>query len=146
MFIRSTLLFISMVLAIASFSQQLISEADAVSMALKNSKNISTSDLIIKQQKQLLKSSINLPNPDFFWEAPTGNFYTGSITQTIEFPTVYGKQYQLQKQRIGLAEKEKIVTEAEIKYQVKQLYLLLQYADTLQKQLYIQDTVNTFCR
>ena len=141
MFIRSVLLYISLVLSIASFSQQLISEADAVSMALKNSKNITASDLIIKQQKQLLKSSFSIPNPEVFIESPTGNFYTASITQSIEFPTVYGKQYQLQKQRVDLAEKEKAVTEAEIKYQVKQLYLLLQYADTFHKQLYIQDTV-----
>ena len=141
MFIRSAFIFISLFLSVASFCQKQISEADAVSMAVKNSKNISASDLVIKQQKQLLKSSINLPNPEVFVESPTGNFYTGSVTQSIEFPTVYGKQYQLQKQRIGLAEKEKAVTEAEIKYQVKQLYLLLQYADTLQKQLFIQDTV-----
>ncbi len=141
MFIRSTLIFISLFLSVASFCQKQISEADAVRMALKNSKNISASDLVIKQQKQLLKSSINLPNPEVFVESPTGNFYTGSVTQSIEFPTVYGKQYQLQKQRIGLAEKEKVVTEAEMKYQVKQLYLLLQYADTLHKQLYMQDTV-----
>lgn len=141
MFIRSAFIFISLFLSEASFCQKQISAVDAVSMAIKNSKNISASDLVIKQQKQLLKSSINLPNPELFVESPTGNFYTGSFTQSIEFPSVYGKQYQLQKQRIGLAEKEKVVAEAEIKYQVKQLYLLLQYADTLQKQLYIQDTV-----
>ena len=141
MFIRSTLLFISLVLSITSFSQQLISEEDAVSMVLKNSKNISASDLVIKQQKQLLKSSFNIPNTEIFIESPTGNFYTSSITQSIEFPTVYGKQYQLQKQRIGLAQKQKVITETEIKYQIKQLYLLLQYADTFYKQLYIQDTV-----
>ncbi len=141
MFIRSSLIFISLFASVASFCQKKISEADAVSMALKNSKNISASELVIKQQKQLLKSSINLPNPEVFVESPTGKFYTGSVTQSTEFPTVYGKQYQLQKQRIGLVEKEKVVTETEIKLQVKQLYLLLQYADTLQNQLYIQDTV-----
>ena len=141
MFIRSAFIFISLFLSIASFCQKQISEADAVIMALKNSRNISASDLVIKQQKQLLKSSYNLPNPEVFIESPTGNFYTGSVTQSIEFPTVYGKQYQLQKQRIGLAEKEKAITETEIKYQIKQLYLLLQFADTFHKQLYIQDTV-----
>ena len=141
MFIRSAFIFISLFYSLASFCQKQISAADAVSMAVKNSKNISASDLVIKQQKQLLKSSINLPNPELFAESPTGKFYTVFFTQSIEFPTVYGKQYQLQEQRIGLAEKEKVVTEAEIKYQVVQLYLLLQYVDTLQKQLYIQDTV-----
>ena len=141
MFIRSALIFISVSFSLTSFCQKQILEEDAVSMAIKNSKNISAADLVIKQQNQLLKSSFNLPNPEVFVESPTGNFYTGSITQSIEFPSVYGKQYQLQKQRIGLAQKEKLVTEIEIKYQVKQLYLLLQYADAFQKQLYVQDTV-----
>lgn len=110
-------------------------------MAVKNSRNISASGLAILQQKQLLKSSFNLPNPDVFFESPTGKFYTGSITQSIEFPSVYSKQYQLQKQRIVLAEKEKGFTENEVKFQVKQLYLMLQYASALQMQLYVQDTV-----
>ncbi len=141
MLIRSAFIFVSLFLSASSFCQKKISAEEAVSLALKNSKNISASDLVIKQQKQLLKSSFNLPNPEVFVESPTGNFYTGSITQSLEFPSVYGKQYQLQKQRVGLAEKEKLVTEVEIKYQVRQLYLLLQYADAFQKQLYVQDTV-----
>ncbi len=138
---RFITLFIGWFLVINSNAQKTVSEADAVNMALKNSSNISAGGLSILQQKQLLKSTFNLPNPEVFIESPTGNFYTGSITQSIEFPTVYGKQYQLQKQKIVLAEKEKFVVENEVKLQVKQLYLLLQYSVALQQQLFVQDTV-----
>lgn len=141
MFKRITTVFTGLLIIVNAYSQKIISELDAVNMALKNSRNISAAGLLVLQQKQLLKSSYNLPNPDVFIESPTGNFYTGSITQSIEFPTVYSKQYQLQKQRIVLAEKEKGFTENEIKFQAKQLYLLLQYASALQQQLYVQDTV-----
>ena len=141
MFARILIIFICLFPTVAVHSQKIISAEEAVSLAVKNSKNISAAGLAVIQQRQLLKGSFNLPNPEVFAESPTGNFYTASITQSIEFPSVYGKQYQLQKQRIGLAEKEKILTEAEVKYQVTQLYLLLQYTDTLQKQLYIQDTL-----
>jgi len=110
-------------------------------MALLNSRNLSASTLKALQQKQLLKGSFNLPNPEVFVESPTGNFYTGSVTQSFEFPSVYGKQHQLQKQRIILAEKEKVLTENEIKFAVRQLYLSLQYEVALQQQLYLQDTV-----
>ena len=110
-------------------------------MALQNSRNLSASNLNIKQQKQLLGATFNLPNPEVFVESPTGNFYTASITQSIEFPSVYNKQYQLQKQKIVFSEKEKTVGENEIKFQVKQLYLSLQYAMVLQEQLYLQDTI-----
>ena len=141
MFKRIIIPLLSLFLVINSNGQKLISEADAVNMALKNSSNISAAALSVLQQKQLLKSTINLPNPEVFIESPTGNFYTGSITQAIEFPSVYSKQYQLQKQKIVLAEKEKGVSENEVKLQVKQLYLLLQYAAALQQQLFVQDTV-----
>jgi outer membrane protein, heavy metal efflux system len=47
----------------------------------------------------------------------------------------------LQKQQIGVAQKEKQLTEAELKYRVKLLYLEVQYADSLARQLYIQDTL-----
>ncbi|GAB2820720.1 TolC family protein [Ferruginibacter profundus] len=141
MFKRIITVFTGLLIIANAYSQKIISEADAVSMAVKNSRNISAAGLSILQQRQLLKSSINLPNPDVFIESPTGKFYTGSITQSTEFPTVYSKQYQLQKQRIVLAEKEKGFTENEVKFQAKQLYLLLQYASALQQQLYVQDTV-----
>lgn len=127
-------------ITVTSFSQN-ISEADLIKMALQNSRNLSASNLNIKQQKQLLGASFNLPNPEVFVESPTGNFYTGSITQSIEFPSVYNKQYQLQKQKIVFSEREKAIGENEIKFQVKQLYLSLQYAMALQEQIHLQDTV-----
>lgn len=124
-----------------AYSQLNISENELIKMALLNSRNLSASTLKALQQKQLLKGSFNLPNPEVFVESPTGNFYTGSVTQSFEFPSVYGKQHQLQKQRIILAEKEKVLTENEIKFAVRQLYLSLQYEVALQQQLYLQDTV-----
>ena len=127
-------------ITVTSFSQN-ISEADLIKMALQNSRNLSASNLNIKQQKQLLGASFNLPNPEVFVESPTGNFYTGSITQSIEFPSVYNKQYQLQKQKIVFSEREKAIGENEIKFQVKQLYLSLQYSMALQEQIHLQDTV-----
>lgn len=133
-------LFLFLFASLTVFSQT-VSEADLISMALKNSRNLSASNLNIKQQRQLLGASYNLPNPEVFIESPTGNFYTASITQSFEFPSVYGKQYQLQKQRITFSEIEKTVSENDIKYRVKELYISLQYAVALQQQLYQQDTI-----
>ena len=121
--------------------QQMLTEREAVVRTLANSKNINAASLQVKQQQQLLKSAFSFPNPEFFWESPTGNFYTGSITQSIEFPTVYNNQYRLQKQTIGVAQKEKKVAEAELMYRVKLLYLEAQFNDSMVKQLYQQDTL-----
>ncbi len=136
-----TITFLALYTCSSVYSQKNISEQDLILMAIKNSRNVNASSLAVLQQKQLLKGSFNLPNPEVFIESPTGNFYTGSVTQSFEFPSVYGKQYQLQKEKIKLAEKEIKITENEIKFQVKQLYLSLQYEAALQQQLQVQDTV-----
>ena len=122
-------------------AQPVLTENEAVKRALANNKNIQAASLQVKQQQELLKSAFNIPNPEFFWESPTGNFYTPSITQSFEFPTVYSNQYRLQKGQIAIAQKEKQLTEAELKYRGKLLYLEIQFSDSLVKQLYIQDTL-----
>ena len=122
-------------------AQSVLTETEAISKALANNRNINAASLQVRQQQQLLKSAINLPNPEFFWESPTGNFYTGSITQSIEFPSVYTNQYRLQKGQIAIAQKEKQISEAELKYRIKLLYLEVQLGDSLVKQLFIQDTL-----
>ena len=137
MFRYIIIVFLTLFISFQAASQRLLTENEAVAKAFANNKNIQAVSLQLKQQQQLLKSAINLPNPEFFWESPTGNFYTGSITQSFEFPTVYSNQNRLQKQQIGVAQKEKQLTEAELKYRVRILYLEVQYADSLTKQLYV---------
>ncbi|OSZ77116.1 hypothetical protein CAP36_11920 [Chitinophagaceae bacterium IBVUCB2] len=141
MFRNNIIGFLIGIIALPAAAQQVLTESEAVSKSLANNKNIQSASLQVKQQQQLLKSAINLPNPELFWESPTGNFYTVSITQSFEFPSVYSNQYRLQKQQIGVAEKEKQLTQAELKYRVKLLYLEAQFTDSLVNQLYIQDTL-----
>ncbi len=138
---RVKILLISFVFIAPTYGQKIVSATDAVNSALRHSGNLAATDLAVLQQKQLLKGSFNLPNPEVFVESPTGNFYTVSITQTSEFPTVYKRQHQLQKEKIVLAEKEKDAMANEIKFQVRQIYLTLQYTYAVQQQLYLQDTI-----
>lgn len=141
MFKRLCFIISIFLLGVNSFSQKVLAPYEAVTLTLKNSGSTAAAGLYVKQQQQLLKTAVNLPNPEFFMEAPTGNFYTPSILQSIEFPTVYSRQYQLQKQNITLAEKEKILTESEIKFQVLSIYLSFQYSDSLYRQLLQQDSI-----
>ncbi|MBX9733084.1 MAG: TolC family protein [Chitinophagaceae bacterium] len=141
MFRYSVIFFLIVVISLPTNAQRLLTESEAVSKALIYNKNLQAASLQVKQQQQLLKSAFNIRNPDFFVESPTGNFYTSSITQSLDFPTVYTNQYRLQKQQIGVAEKEKILTEAELKYRIKVLYLEAQYSELVSSRLLIQDTL-----
>ncbi|MBC7653561.1 MAG: TolC family protein [Oligoflexus sp.] len=137
-------IFLSFVLssfAFSAFSQSILTADEAVVKAIKNNKNANAAILNIEQQKQLQKSAINIPNPELTWQSPTGVFYVGGITQSFEFPTVYSKQYQLQKQKVGIAQTQKVANEIVVAYQVRSLYLNIQYADSLKSLLYIQDTI-----
>ena len=140
--IKKILFSAALIIAVTGLkAQTLLTENEAIAKALNNSRNASAALLDIQQQQQLLKSSVNLPNPQLTWQSPTGSFYTGGVTQSFEFPTVYVKQYQLQKQQVRLAQTQKTFTDIQIGYQVRSLYLDIQYTDSLKNQLYIQDTI-----
>lgn len=117
-----------------AIGQSILTASAAVDHALEFNKNYFSGDLKVKQQNQLLGSSINLPNPEFFIESPTGNFYTGSFTQSFEFPTVYKNQYKLQKSRIGIAVKEKNIQVQDLTFKVRSIYIDAQYLATLSSQ------------
>lgn len=126
---------------LVGFAQTVVTIDQVVDLTIKKSPSLKKSDLAILQQKQLLKSSINIPNLEIFFESPTGDFYTGSYTQSFEFPSVYKNQYKIQKQRIIQAEKEKTVSVNDVKFQVHILYLGAQYYQSLIKHLQFQDSL-----
>ncbi len=124
-----------------SFAQKPITEQEIVALALQNSAAIRASGLAIRQSQELLKSAFNIPNVDVFTDSPTGLFYTIGVNQTIQNPSVYKRQYQLQKQQIVLSEKEKGITENDIIFRAKNLFLNLQFAESLVSQYRYQDSL-----
>ena len=125
----------------AGFAQKPFSEQEAVEAALKNSAALRASGLVIRQNNELLKSAKNFKNPDVILESPTGEFYTIGVTQTLDYPTVYKKQSLLQKQQIVLSEKERVITENDIKFRIKSQYLILQYSESLVKLFRVEDSL-----
>jgi outer membrane protein TolC len=126
---------------LTGFAQKPLSEQEVTEAALKNSAALRVSGLVIRQNNELLKSAKNIKNPDIIMESPTGLFYTIGVTQTMEYATVYKKQSLLQKQQIILSEKEKGVTENDIKFRVKSQYLILQYSESLVKLFRTEDSL-----
>lgn len=92
----------------------------------------------ILQQQYLKKSAINLPNPELLFQAPTGEEQRPSFLIRSEFPTVYAKQLNLQKNYMQLAEKEKSYNISELKYNydalVNEVLFLQEALKVLKKQ------------
>lgn len=122
-------------------AQIILTEQEAINAALKKSPLLNAATLQVKQQKQMQGTSFNLANPDITLESPTGEFMTVGVLQSFEFPSVYVKQGQLAKQQTFLADKGKSITEAEVKQQVKSVYLNLQFANQVLQQLKKQDSI-----
>lgn len=127
--------------ALAANAQTMLSEDEAVRLALGRSPLLSASILEVERQRQLQGTSFNLANPDITLESPTGDFMTVGVLQSFEFPTVYVRQGQLAKQQTVLAEKGQVMAEADVKRRVRMAYLSLQYAQALLRQLRQQDSV-----
>ena len=128
-------------LALQANAQKPLSQTEVVDLVMANSPAIRAADLSIRQSGQLLKGAYTIPNLDVFADSPSGEFYTVGINQSFQLPTVYKRQYQLQNQQVGLAQTEKRMTEQDIRFRVRALYLSLQYAEALRQQYQFQDSV-----
>jgi len=124
-----------------ALAQSVLTQQEAVDLALKNSPVHHGAKLEVIQNKQLQGTSFNLANPEIIFESPTGEFMTMGVSQSFEFPGVYIKQGQLAKQRTALSENEKAITEASIKQQVRSAYLSLQIAKEKLVRITQQDSI-----
>jgi len=136
----STALILCLV-ALLGNAQRIFTEAEAVDLALKNSALMQVADLQVVQSKQLQKTAFNLPSLDVLAESPTGAFYPIGALQTLDFPTVYFQQHQLQRRVTVLSEKGKTITQQDVKRLIHQLYLSLQYLESFRNQLEVQDSL-----
>lgn len=122
-------------------AQRMLPESEAIELAMKNSPAIQSAELQVQQNQAQQKSAFNLPNPDVLAESPTGEFYTIGVQQSMEFPTVYYQQTRLQKERTQLAAQEQALTQSEIRYRIRVIYLNAQYQTAVVAQLRLQDSV-----
>ncbi len=121
-------------------AQQVMSIKTVVDSSIHNSPALKRSNAVVSQQQHLLKSAVNLPNPEILLQNPTGHFYTVGVQQIFDFPTVYGAQRKIQKENIKLAETATKYTLMDVKYQVHVLYSELQYQYQLMKLWQKQDS------
>ena len=123
-----------------SLAQHLTSD-EAVRRALERSPLKKSADLQVLQQINERKASFNPGDPELLIESPTGEFMTVGIEQSISFPSVYIKQGRLAKEKVLLAESNRMLTEQEVMHKVRSAYLNVRYNTALLKLLRKQDSV-----
>jgi outer membrane protein, heavy metal efflux system len=116
-------------LATFSWGQKITTSEEVVAAALQNNPTIRAAAFETQAKKYAEKSTRNLPNPEVNFESPTGEFYTVGVSQSFEFPTIYKKQRNLAKAQTSLAQIGQKVSENDLRYNVRLLYLETQMAD-----------------
>src|SRR5690606_14337766 len=131
------------------YSQQPVdthSLPDLIGIALNNNPAIKTSALRVDQQAAMVKTSTVLPKTDIMLIHGQYNSYVKSdnnitISQTLPFPTVLGRQQSANKARLTSAEIQKQATKNDIIYQVSAVYYHILFLRSPQDLLMRQDSL-----
>ncbi|MBX2889382.1 MAG: TolC family protein [Saprospiraceae bacterium] len=123
------------------FSQKIITPDAAIQAALQNHPSVKAATFGVQAKKYEEKTALNLPNPEVNVESPTGEFYAVGVLQSFEFPTVYSRQKQVAKAETALAQASQRVSENDLRYMVRSLYLETQVAEFQAQQWRDRDTL-----
>jgi len=114
-----------------------------ISAALRNHPSVKAATFEVQAKKYAEKAALKLPNPEINAESPTGEFYAVGVLQSFEFPTVYARQKQVAQAETALAQSGQRVSENDLRYMVRSLYLELQVAEHLVRQWVSRDSLYT---
>lgn len=124
--------------------QKEMSIQQVIDLALKNNAGIQAASYEVESQKQLRKTSFDLPKMDVILQYGQTNSYAKDnnliVTQTIPF-TALGSQRSLNRSLLTSAELKKALAENELIYKVKQTYYQLAYSQAHQDLLQHQDSI-----
>jgi heavy metal efflux system protein len=117
----------------------------AIEMALKNNEGIRAASYEVEYQKQMKKTSFDLPKTEVSYMRGQYNSFEKAdnnltISQTIPIAAL-GSQGSLNRSLIASSELKKLATENELVYQVKQIYYQLAYAQSRHVLLLQQDSI-----
>lgn len=124
---------------------QVLSVEEAIDFALKNNPHVRAASSTVDAQRQLKRTSFDLPKTDVTFMRGQYNSYSKddnniSIVQSIPFAAL-GSQGALNRANHRAAELNQLLTSNELVYQVKQLYYELSYLKTRRKILMQQDSL-----
>lgn len=132
-------------LIVVAAKAQVVSVNDAVDVALKNNPGIRAAENSVAAQRQLKRTSIDLPKTDVILMGGQYNSYETadkniSVVQSIPF-TVFGGQRALNRANLASTELKKVESENELVYRVKQVHYQLTYLKARRKLLIQQDSL-----
>lgn len=141
--ITTALFSISFLTGIAQSGKLTVQQA--IDVALKNNQGIKAASFEVEYQKQLKKTSFDLPKTNITFMKGQYNSYAKSdnnvtVLQTIPFAAL-GSQGSLNRSLLASTELKKAASENELVYQVKQVYYQLAFTQSRYNLLLQQDSI-----
>lgn len=141
---RIVIIFTCLFISVMAFSQTLSIE-QAIDAAKKNNLTLKSAALDVEGQKQLKKTSFDLPKTEVSLMYGQYNSYAKNdnnitVSQTIPF-SAFGSQGRLNRSLVAASELKRASTENELVLQVKQTYFQLAHTYSLYSLLLQQDSI-----
>lgn len=140
-------------LPVLGYSQgQKISLDDAVDIAIQNNLGLQASSHRITQSKQMVGSAININKTEIYYNKDNSNIAPNNqplnvwgISQTLEFPTVYGAQRKVEKSKHELRINQYEMDKYLVIKEVSKAYYEIVYWHQMQKNyLYLDSLYSSF--
>ncbi len=125
-----------------------VSASEAVQLAMEHNNFLQASAKRMKQSEQLLGTAFTIEKPQFYYNFDQNNIAANGkpldvygISQMIQFPTIYGVQSKLEKQKIKLAYQQYKIDEKTVTKEVYKSYYNVVYQENLAQQYIFLDSL-----
>ncbi|WP_417371108.1 CusA/CzcA family heavy metal efflux RND transporter [Gelidibacter japonicus] len=128
--------------------QNPINAQQAVQIAIENNNGLKASAKRIDQSKQLVASAFNLDKTQIYYNYDENNIAENGrpldvfgVTQSIQFPTIYGAQRKVEKQKVELSTQQYRLNERILTKEVYKAYYNVVYYNSLVQQYTFLDSL-----
>ncbi|MCG2418740.1 CusA/CzcA family heavy metal efflux RND transporter [Aequorivita sp. F47161] len=128
--------------------QNPINAQQAVLIAIENNNGLKASAKRIDQSKQLVGSAFNLDKTQVYYNYDENNIAENGrpldvfgVTQSIQFPTIYGAQRKVEKQKVELSTQQYLLNERILTKEVYKAYYNVVYYNSLVQQYTFLDSL-----
>lgn len=128
--------------------QQPMSAEQVVQMAMENNNFLQASAKKVNQSKQLVGSAFNLDKTQVYYGYDQNNIAENGlpirvfgVSQSLQFPTIYGAQRKVEKQKVALTTQQYKLNERALAKEVYKAYYEVVYSNSLVKQYTYLDSL-----
>lgn len=133
---------------IGNAQQNPINAEIAVQIAIENNNGLKASAKRIDQSKQLVGSAFNLEKTQMYYSSDENNIAENGlplnvfgISQSLQFPTIYGAQKKVEKQKVDLSTQQYRLNESALTKEVYKAYYNVVYYNSLVQQYTFLDSL-----